>query len=90
MRVKCLQQKQVQVNLRKLHVQLPLEKKLKCYITPVSVSFLPEVSVGFLLFWEFVYFEMMFRMFCLDLLACLQEVCILKVFAIANGNNLLS
>lgn len=60
--VKCLQQKQVQVNLRRLHVQLPLEKKLKCYISPASVSFLSEVSVSFhvilgvCIFWNYVLF----------------------------------
>lgn len=37
----------MQVNLHRLHVQLPLEKKeLKCYISPASVSFLSEVSVS--------------------------------------------
>lgn len=74
--VKCLQQKQVQVNLRRLHVQLPLEKRVEMlHQSRVGFIFVRSFLSVSMLFWEFVYFKMMFR---LGLLALLQEVCILR------------
>lgn len=61
--VKCLQQKQVQVNLRRLHVQLPLEKKSwNVTSVPRRFHFCQKFLSVSMLFWEFVYFEMMFRL----------------------------
>lgn len=85
--VKCLQQKQVQVNLHRLHVQLPLGKR---------VEMLHQSRVGFIFVRSFFQFPCYFGSLYI-LKWCFVWVCWLSckksasyVVAIANGNNLLS